>query len=580
MQTIRVLDELTINKIAAGEVIENPASVVKELIDNAIDAKASLITIDIKQGGRTLISVRDNGVGMNRDDAILCLERHATSKITDVEDLFHIDTMGFRGEAVPSIAAISRFSIHTMKEGKGTLLYVEGGKLLTVEEQGKTPGTTIEVKDLFFNVPVRRKFQKSPAYDANEVLKMVMRLSLANPSISFELTSDNEVVLKANASSEKSPQEQLEERIRSVLGSDFVEEAVPIHAEAGGMSLYGFLGTPLASKPNRLSQHLFINRRPVFSPFIAECIRESYAHALPQGKFPLFVLHLFAPKDLIDINVHPQKKEVRLRHFEQFKSAILKAVQSALFGKAPSMEEMKSSFAVHAFPLECTKKPFMIREEEAEAVFMPAIMMDEREIQPELFSRPFPEKPVFNILFVAQDIALIKGSFKAEENALFTLIDLKAAKETVLYNALNEKQIGPLAPLLIPYTFTLDREESRLLKENLSELEKSGIPVREFGEGSFCLEGLPSSFGDIALDIFINDLIESLAEQKGVEGLFTKKVIRSVMRSSQGSSFTPEEVRNIASALHALGAPLYSPSGKSIYAAFDNAKAKKVIGTL
>jgi len=547
---IRKLDNHTINKIAAGEVIENPASVVKELIDNALDAGSTEITVDIKQGGRTLIRVADNGIGMEKEDALLSLERHATSKIQEVEDLFSIDTMGFRGEAIPSIASISKFSLHTRRE-LATYLDVEGGELLSVDMRDRSQGTTIEVRDLFFNVPVRRKFQKSPAYDAIEVHKTVMKLALANPSCHFELTSDNEVILKTRGIDLKS-------RIEDVLGKDYLDEALPIYAEGHDMIINGFLGKPLASKPNRLSQHLFINRRPVFSPFIAECIRESYGSAMPEGRFPMFVLEITAPKDLIDINVHPQKKEVRLRHFDQFKSVIAKAIQSTLFGKAPEIP--RSTFVINSVPLE--RPQFVCREEEE--------IVEERCREQEL-PLPPPKRELY-LLFVSSEIALLKGAL-GEGEALFTMIDLKALRETVLSASLKEESTRELVPFLIPYVFQVPYDEEELLKNHLVDLEKSGIPLREFGDGHFCLEALPSSFGSLNLGVFIEDLIAGLKEDK-------KVLLWSVAKASDNKIPSPEEVKSWIHTLEALEFPRFSPSGKPIYTSLDSQKAKKVIGLL
>lgn len=594
---IRVLDELTINKIAAGEVIENPSSVVKELIDNALDANSSEICVDIRQGGRTLIRVHDNGVGMTKDDAILSLERHATSKIQSVDELFVIDTMGFRGEAIPSIASVSRFSIHTSKDGRATHLEVEGGKLLIVEERMKTQGTLVEVRDLFFNVPVRKKFQRAPSYDASEVIKIVTRLSLANPHISFELTSDGKVVFKSGAAKEEDPTEMFKARIVDVLGESFLEDSYPIKLKLKEIELSGFLGAPLASKPNRLSQHLFINRRPVFSPFIAECVKESYGSSLPQGKFPIFALHLTAPKDLIDINVHPQKKEVRLRHFDLFKEAIKKGVRDALFGESGPQISEAFSFAVHANPLERSVSPFPLSRferqdpdfppDEPESVPFPSFQIRNepaKEEEPTLFKESKTFAPSFNVLFSSSDIAIVQGSFGQEERpALFTLIDLKAAKEAVFVGSIKGNRPSAVDMLLVPHIFELKPGEAALLKERLSELNALGILIRQFGDASFCLDGLPSLFGDIEIEAFTQDLVEtiktfpdsSLKEKIGTE------IVRAALKTGPlGKNPSHKEVSALIEELIRLGRPRVSPSGKPISAPFDSSLARKAIAKI
>ena len=335
---IRVLPEDVINKIAAGEVIENPASVVKELVDNSIDAGADEIVVEISSGGRQLIRISDNGCGMIADDALLCLERHGTSKIRDIDDLFSLSTMGFRGEAVPSIASISKFTLMTCPKAEGdqpqmregTMVIVEGGKILKACPAVRDPGTTIEVKSLFYNVPVRRKFQKSPAYDTGEILKIVSLLALANPSVKFQLISDQKMLLSTSLAKGKPFQEMFNERIISVLGADYLDDSLAVFNEKGEYRLEGVIGKPSHTRPNRTGQHLFLNQRPIWSTMISHAVREGYGTMLPTQRFPVFALHLTMPGDLVDVNVHPQKREVRLRHEQEIKQMVIGAVSQAL----------------------------------------------------------------------------------------------------------------------------------------------------------------------------------------------------------------------------------------------------------
>lgn len=330
---IRVLDERTINQIAAGEVIENPASVVKELVENAIDAGSTDICIEIKGGGRQLIRVSDNGCGMIQDDALLCLERHATSKIRNVDDIYAIGTMGFRGEAIPSIAAISKFTLMTCYKGenKGTMVSVEGGKILQSTPVVHAPGTTVEVKSLFFNVPVRKKFQRSPAYDANEILKMISQIALGYPEIKFQLMSDQKTILTApTTNSEATFQEKLKQRIKDILGMDFVETSYSVSGAQEGYKLQGLIGMPAFTRHNRSGQYLFINRRAVVSPLIGYAVRAGYGTTLSTQRHPVYALHLTVPGELVDVNVHPQKREVRLRQEQILREMVVAAIRDAL----------------------------------------------------------------------------------------------------------------------------------------------------------------------------------------------------------------------------------------------------------
>jgi DNA mismatch repair protein MutL len=342
---IRVLTEHTINKIAAGEVIENPASVIKELVENSIDAGSKTICVEIQNGGRQLIRITDDGCGMSHDDALLSLERHATSKIKEVDDIQEITTMGFRGEAIPSIASISKFTLLTCPrtddgtEAGGTLVCVDGGRIVSCAGAARSPGTTIEVKSLFFNVPVRRKFQKSPAYDIHEIQKMLSLLALGYPNVQFELISDQKTLLKTCPPLEEiSFSDQLRKRIEDVLGKVVSGPLLPVSFEQPPFGIHGFIAPPSIHKPNRTGQYLFINHRAVFSPLVSTAVKEGYGTMLPAQRFPFFILHLSLPGSLVDVNVHPQKKEVRLRQESQLKEIIIRAIQSTFLqeqGKRP-----------------------------------------------------------------------------------------------------------------------------------------------------------------------------------------------------------------------------------------------------
>ena len=302
-QRIRILNDVTINQIAAGEVIENPASVIKELVENAIDAKASEIYIETKAGGRGAILVADDGCGMGHDDLLLCIERHATSKIHSVEELDSLKTLGFRGEALPSIASVSKMSVHSaLASGQGHKLFIEGGKVGAIQPLARRKGTTIEVKSLFFNVPVRKNFQKSVSYDTGEIHKTLTRFALGYPSLGLKWVNDEKVWI------DFLPTHDFVSRATSLLGAEFIENALPVEHEAGQMSLTGRTSKPTYHRSNRLGQYLFINQRAVLSPFIANIILQGYGTRLSLHRYPLFVFDLRVPPSWIDVNVHPQKK--------------------------------------------------------------------------------------------------------------------------------------------------------------------------------------------------------------------------------------------------------------------------------
>ena len=576
---IRVLDELTINQIAAGEVIENPASVVKELVENSIDAGATEICIEIQEGGRQLIRISDNGCGMTQDDALLCLERHATSKIRDVHDIQEIMTMGFRGEAIPSIAAISKFSLLTAPQttsyahDSGTLVIIEGGRILSCNSAPRTPGTTIEVKSLFFNVPVRRNFQKSPTYDTQEITKILNLFSMGHPEINFELISDQKPVFKTIVSPKK--EVSFIKRIENVLGKEMSRHLLPLQFEQSSYQLAGFIGDASLHRPNRSNQYLFINHRAVYSPLISNAIREGYDTMLPNLRFPVFVLNLHLPGDCLDVNVHPQKREVRLRHEFQIKEAIVQAVQQALRKNQqqtnPSFEILEihgrnepppfwGSYASLLSPNSSGSKvseeswTFKAGEDTPEQnknfyteTIERSVVETTSEINSQLVQSPFEnsivEEPLQQIQLpfsrIPRAIATITGYiivepfqlnrdlFKLDNNNSeggLALIDQKAAYSRIYFEKLMKNPENMTSqPLLIPLTLELSQYEATILNQNLSILSQLGFSLREFGEKTFLIDAFPHFIAENDLLNCLNILIQDLTQLNSTKHLLEKK---------------------------------------------------------
>jgi DNA mismatch repair protein MutL len=327
MNKIRILSDNLANQIAAGEVVERPASVIKELIENSIDAGATRISIDIELGGRRLMKISDNGEGMTRDDAILAFERHATSKIKEPEDLGRIGTLGFRGEALASIASVAKVEVTTKIEDElaATLVQIEGGRLIDVRDAARPTGTTIAVRDLFFNTPARRKFMRSEATENYHLTSIVQHYALAHPEIAFTLTNNGREVLQV------SPAKDLRERAFQVFGAGLLESLLPVR---GGReftaTVSGYISAPRERRTNRDSQYFFVNRRFVRDKAIAGGLLEGYRSVLPHGVYPVAFLFVDVPLEEIDVNVHPAKTEVRFRRTEAVKEAIAEAVRNAL----------------------------------------------------------------------------------------------------------------------------------------------------------------------------------------------------------------------------------------------------------
>jgi DNA mismatch repair protein MutL len=563
MPRIRVLDESTINKIAAGEVIENPASVVKELVENAMDAGATEIIVEIKGGGRQLIRISDNGCGMLQDDALLCFERHATSKICNVEDIEALMTMGFRGEAIPSIASISKFTLLTApkkseKHHEGTLIMAEGGKILTVVPAARAFGTTIEVKDLFFNVPVRKKFQKSPSYDAQEILKMLTILSLGYPHIRFELISDQRQLLDtAPLATEGDFQVQLERRIETVLGKDFFTSLCPLNFKQGEFQLNGYVGLPAYSRHNRTGQYLFINQRAVQSSLIAFAIREGYGTMLPSNRHPIFILHLRVPGALIDVNVHPQKKEVRLRQEQHLKECLRQAIQQSLqgIGFTEEIHEPQASFSpsfVPAFepmfpppgnfakplasslpwePIPTFSEPFSVKEEAAQPIF--DFIPNKARVLATL-----PGYILLDPLHLGPFEALIKGQ------GGLCLVSQKAAYTRIYYERLLDQQEtkSPSQPLLLPLTVEFAKPEMTLLKEHLEELKGMGFGIAEFGEHTFIVDAIPTLFDQQELQACLMAIAEDLKEFQDTRRVQREKEKTIALAAARRSSISKKRL--------------------------------------
>ncbi|MBR0067158.1 MAG: DNA mismatch repair endonuclease MutL, partial [Kiritimatiellae bacterium] len=317
---IRLLPNHVANKIAAGEVVERPASVLKELLENALDAGATRIDVSVTAGGRTLVSVRDNGCGMNREDALLSLERHATSKIRDVDDIERISTLGFRGEAIPSIASVSRFTLTTRRADseEGTRIVVNAGTLAEVKTCGTPPGTCIEVRDLFCNVPARRKFLRAFVTEEGHIRATFTVHALAHPDVGFSLTLDGREAYRLP------PGATLEERIRALFGAPFAESLVPVISDVGSVHVHGYAERPGHDANLRRDQFVFVNGRPATAASITYALREAYPRQRAEAR-PAVVLFIDLPPEQVDVNVHPSKREVRFRRSADVRDALLAA---------------------------------------------------------------------------------------------------------------------------------------------------------------------------------------------------------------------------------------------------------------
>lgn len=622
MQTkIRVLSDQTINEIAAGEVIENPASVVKELVENAIDAGSTEITIEMRGGGRQLIRITDNGCGMSRDDALLCLERHATSKIRSSADIFSVSTLGFRGEAVPSIASISKFTLLTSPrteegtEADGTLIMVDGGRLASTGPAVRSPGTTIEVKQLFFNVPVRKKFQHSPVYDAQEIEKLCTAFALAHPGIDFHLIHNEKTVFKTSLAKDQDP---LGTRIETLLGREFRQGLLPVNAVHNNYILKGYIGMPHCHRPNRSLQYLFLNGRNVTAPLLSYAVKEAYGTMLPPNRFPVFVLALEVPPQTVDVNVHPQKREVRFAPHFGVKELVFAALTPALHGLAPMEEPSALSFPAapaYQYSEKYSERPFFqqechqetkdeLQEREASPITpLRNTLFSKESTHPLPWDRPLPALPSKPPLPAQLDLleSTFAGSFQPPKvlatlpgylildgsslQALYrsvqqsdqhvcALLDQRRARQRIFYEQFLKVDDSPIAlqNMLFPYAVDLTPADAMLVHAHLEDLQRIGLPLQQTGPHTWTLEALPAALDDVDIPRFFDMIIESLRHASSQRDAFQRIMAEQLSAAANRAASSPNRKLNSEEAnalLHGLvqcKQPLLCPQGKSILA--------------
>ena len=545
---IRLLTDHTINKIAAGEVIESPASVVKELVENSIDAGARAITIQIKGGGLGQITISDNGKGMGREDAELCLRRHATSKIQELEDLFAIQTMGFRGEALASIASISKLTLTTSQGGReGTKVEGAASKILKVESAPRTQGTTVEVRSLFYNVPARKKFQKSTPRLCGDVTKVVTELSLAHPLVSFELINEGRRVLFA--SPEQEIGDYLLRRSQTMLGGAFGSKGFVVNFEEDGISLKGILGAPADSRPTRMGQHLFINARSVTCPSLSFAVKEGYGTRLEPGRFPIYVLHLTLPPTLLDVNVHPQKKEVRLKEEALLKTYVMRAVSRSL--AKVHTEESSASF-VFSEP----RRDFSPFRPSLEGLKFKEVDTSWTE-QKKLEFPPAPIQPIGIYL----SYLLLDGSIVDQiEGEGLVLVDLLAARARILFDTMQktDKKMASQA-LMFPVTLSFTTIEMAQITPDLPLLEQCGFDLRPIGAAALLIEAHPPYLSEDKLKDVILDLTTIKEKERKIASMASR------LAHSGKKSFTQIEGVRLFEDLLKSTDPNHCPLGKRTF---------------
>lgn len=578
---IRILPDTLVNQIAAGEVIERPASVVKELVENAIDAGASSIEITLVDGGKSLIAVADNGKGMAREDLELAVERHATSKLPD-DDLFHIGYLGFRGEALPSIASVARLSVtsRSRQAENGWRMEVNGGVKQSPVPAASAAGTRVEVRDLFYAAPARLKFLKTAAGEVTQCVDIVNRIALANPQISFYLIDEQKKKISLNACQGELFDARLK-RLSDVMGREFGENSLLINAERDHLRISGYVSLPTYNKANSLSQYLFVNNRPVRDKLLLGAVKGAYQGVLEIGRYPLCALFFDVDPDYVDVNVHPTKAEVRFFDGAAVRGLLVSAIRNALTAgsRQTAAPANLASFLQDNLENASLTAPLLMSDDKEEAAFL----NDCHQPAPSAFRRtlpPLPSRPrtaalpelerKFSVRAEEDDNSRyadadgVLGQAKAQFHNTYiisqtedsiVLIDQHAAHERIVMEkmkkALNEGRKPATQMLLIPEIVELDACDKQRLLENAENLDQLGLSVEEFGPSAVIVREIPALIKDCDTQKLVHDLAEQIAEW-GSDFALTEKLNHIVATMACHGSVRAGRSLNLAEMNHLL----------------------------
>ncbi len=568
MGRIRVLDDGMVNRIAAGEVVERPASVIKELVENSLDAQATFVDIHVASGGKRLIRVVDDGVGMDRDDALLALERHATSKLRKTSDLQAIVTLGFRGEALPSIAAVSRLLLRSAVEpGVGTEVEVRGGTIRDVREIGTNRGTTIEVASLFFNVPARKKFLRSEGTELSHIVRFVTRFALAHPPVKFRMEHNGRRLIDVAKAAD------LNERIHQLLGSDLAGRLIPFRQDRGPVSVHGFAGRPVDASTRRDAQHIFVNGRFVQDRVLMHAVREAYGNTMARDRHPALFLFVEIDPALVDVNVHPQKTEVRFGRPNEVYDVVQGALLAALGDDSaiPSYGELRPT-EISTSPVASAALRYLeLREGSATAAFAhEGTTSPRREAEPPRLpiegSATTGGRPGFEPLVQFLDSYIV-----AQQGEDLVLVDQHAAHERVLFERyLRAAEIDRVETqkLLFPVTVELTRDDRIVLDEEADEFRRLGFEFEPFGETAVRIDAVPAVAANLEPGRLLIDLLGEAASLRsaasGVPELRRKLITTAACHAAikVHHPLTREEMGGLLSDLSRVENPTTCPHGR------------------
>ena len=593
MSRIRLLPEILASQVAAGEVVERPASVVKELVENSIDAGARKIEVSIRRGGISLIRVVDDGCGMDRDDALLSLERHATSKIRTAADLAAIATLGFRGEALPSIASVSRFRLTTREPEAvaGTEIIVAGGRIETVRDGGEAPGTQIEVRSIFYNLPARRKFLRSENTESRNIEHQLHLQATGHSEIAFAFVRDERVAFQLPAAS------SLVERIRDLYGNDLVERLLPVDESASSakIRIRGLIGQAGVSRQTRAQQLVFVNGRAIESPVLTAALREGYHTALMKGQFPVTFLFLDLDPAAVDVNVHPAKREVRFRDPNGVREAVVEVIRRTLeSGRREWQQQFQRPAAIPSEPI--SPPPIEQRQfpEPAVTRVIPSRAdTGQADRSPDAAGITDPGDSPQEAIDVArssqqfQIIGILNKLYVLMENQDgLVLVDQHAAHERILFEELRrrmEEQGVPSQRLLLAQTFELAPRDAEWVERNAATLQKMGIGIEPFGQNAFKIDSLPT-FLDVSDPVtFMRKVIDGLKSASNGssamrlgEEMIAKTVCRHAVKANDPLRYL--EVEKLISDLLECDLPYCCPHGRPTMIQISHTELEKKFG--
>lgn len=641
MTTIRILPEILSNKIAAGEVVERPASVVKELVENAVDAGSTRIGVDIENGGRSLIRVSDNGHGMGHDDALLAIERYATSKILDDADLYAIRTLGFRGEALPSIAAVSKMTLvsRAADDLSGTEIRVQGGRIMGVTETGAPVGSMITVRQLFYNIPARRKFLKTVATEMGHIAEFISCMALARPDIQFKLVHNQKTVYNWP------PADDPADRVMAVLGTDLRSFLHKLDHDEGAVRIAGWTSDPGETRSTSQKIHIFVNGRYIKDRGIQYALFEGYRGRIMKGRFPVAVIFVTLPPEQVDVNVHPAKNEVRFAEPRQVYGAVRAAVgavwenqgkaswkrpdpQTAYvresagpafrqetaapspvnrmlpFGPAPQPPRDHGIASggynvVSEGPAPFTRPETVSQTLRPDTIAEPAFNAIRNEdpahtdiIEPAPGSdthRPPQSMAGMDKPLRFGDLAVI-GQFQntyilcESVDALF-IIDQHAAHERIVFERLKTRHLQNTQPrmqqLVLPETIELGFKEAALLQQALGTLASLGLEIDHFGGNTFAVKAAPALIADLPIRPLINDIAESLAAYGDASGPARAMEECLILMACHGAirarqRLTDREIRELLAQLDACEDPFHCPHGRPTFARWSAGYIEKI----